>query len=175
MLRLDSGVFSRLKNFAQTSDKSINSVCTDFILNGLGHSHEKTHPVLQKLQEHFKSQLLGLVLFGSVSRGTERPSSDIDLLIVLAETIPIEGKLYRDWDNFSEGLSFEKYSPHFVHLPPDVLKSGSLWLEIALEGQVLFDTHGQVEQRLQHLRQLIAERIFKRDYAYGIPYWKKVA
>src|SRR5574341_1022066 len=40
----------------------------------------------QRLQEKFGANLLSLVLFGSVARGTAGDESDIDLLIILNET-----------------------------------------------------------------------------------------
>ncbi len=50
---------------------------------------------------HFGAQLQGIVLFGSVARGTERPDSDVDLLVVLDCELP---RLSRRWDLLEPAL-----------------------------------------------------------------------
>ena len=175
VLRLDPKAFSRLKSEAKRNDQSINAFCVELIERGLSPNPGALNPVAKEISNHYKDKLLGLVLFGSVARGTQRPSSDVDLLLILSDSVPIQGKLYREWDLFTEQLKFEKYSPHFVHLPKDTQNVGSLWLEVALEGRVWIDKESKVEKQLSEIRQLIAEGVFERSYVYGVPYWKKVA
>lgn len=41
----------------------------------------------ERLDEHYGPRLAGLVLHGSVARGTAEPESDIDLLVLLRDEI----------------------------------------------------------------------------------------
>ena len=38
--------------------------------------------ILKALREYYGDRLVSLAVFGSVSRGTQRPDSDVDLLVV---------------------------------------------------------------------------------------------
>jgi predicted nucleotidyltransferase len=49
--------------------------------------------VLQACRVHYRTRLVALAVFGSVGRGTPRPDSDIDLLLV-ADPLP-QGRVAR--------------------------------------------------------------------------------
>jgi predicted nucleotidyltransferase len=164
----------RLKRQAELSNTSINALCSEFLQRALSPKFQ-SNAWAEKLQAHYGDKLLGLALFGSVARGTERESSDIDLLIVLSDARPIESKLYREWDDAFDDKIFKNVSPHFVHIAKDSRNVGSLWLEVAIEGKVLFDPQSIVETHLRGIRSLIAEGHFSRSVFQGVPYWKKVS
>jgi hypothetical protein len=154
VLRLDDSIMKRLKKQAELSNTSINALCSEFLQRALS----------PKFQSN-----------AWVARGTERESSDIDLLIVLSDARPIESKLYREWDDAFDDKIFNNVSPHFVHIAKDPHTVGSLWLEVAIEGKVLFDPQSVVETHLRGIRSLIAEGHFSRSVFQGVPYWKKVS
>ncbi|MBO7120517.1 MAG: nucleotidyltransferase domain-containing protein [Bacteroidaceae bacterium] len=53
-----------------------------------------TEAMTQKIAEYFKTQpVLKAWLFGSYSRGEERPDSDVDILVALDYSQPIGGFL----------------------------------------------------------------------------------
>lgn len=176
VLRIDAGTFSKLKSHAGRCETSINAVCTSFIERGLIDSlTPNKDPAVDKAKSVYGKNLVGVVLFGSAARGTQRETSDVDYLIVLSDLIQIKGKLYRAWDDVNTNDQLANASPHFVHLPKDAQKAGSLWLEVAMEGRILMDTDFMIERHVSALRRCIAEGVFERSYVYGVPYWRKAA
>jgi hypothetical protein len=95
----------------------------------------------------------------------------VDLLIVLAEDLPLTRDLYRLPG--ADGLTWEQrvLEPQFVHLPPAEVTVGGLWAEIALDGMVLFERGIRVSQRLARIRHDIAEGRLVRRTVHGQPYW----
>ena len=124
-----------------------------------------------RIEKHLKKNLLSLVLFGSYARDQASQTSDKDLLIVLKKSIAIKRNLYQDWQ-IHLSLFFPKVSPHFVHWP-HLDNIGSLWLEVSLEGQILFDRQNQLFVLLSEIRKQIAQLKYIRKQANGHPYWIK--
>lgn len=62
------------------------------LAGGLGVADIRTvvEPMIQDLRDKFREQLVAVVVYGSHARGTAKPGSDIDLLVVLRD-------LPRDW------------------------------------------------------------------------------
>jgi predicted nucleotidyltransferase len=58
-----------------------------------GHVERLLVEVTQRVRHHYGARLVSLVVFGSIGRGTARPDSDVDLLIV-AENLP-DGRMAR--------------------------------------------------------------------------------
>jgi hypothetical protein len=105
-------------------------------------------------------------------RGEARRTSDVDLLIVLGDGVPIRRDLYTAWDKQVMPALGEKYSPQFSHVPKGNVSS--LWLEVALEGQIDFDPHGRVRQVLYKIKEEIASGRYRRKISHGHPYWVKI-
>ena len=178
VLRLDPKLFEELRHQAAVQQSSINAYCVSLLKKSKS-SAAQLDTTVDHLRSEFGGDLLAVVLFGSAARGTQTISSDVDLMIVLKDDVTIGKALYRRWDaglaNHPNAALSEQISPHFVHLVPDVRIAGSLWLEVAIEGKILWTSSQVMETKLRELRNLIAEGKFKRSYSYGIPYWKKVA
>jgi predicted nucleotidyltransferase len=117
--------------------------------------------------------LSGVLLFGSVARGEQRESSDIDVMIVVGEDLPLTRSLYERWDRGLEGIASDRFSPHFVHLPGTLEEAGSIWFEAAVDAVVLFDKEGRISRFLIKLRRSMADGELQRRMVYGHPYWIK--
>lgn len=118
----------------------------------------------------FTEQIVGVVLFGSAARGTMQESSDIDLLIVLRSGVVIERDLY-DRIPF-HSITGHSVSPALVALPHSTEEAlRSLWLEVAIDGCIIFDTDFQLSRLLMSVRSEIVSGTVKRQVAYGVPYW----
>ncbi|PWU14291.1 MAG: hypothetical protein C5B49_13340 [Bdellovibrio sp.] len=124
---------------------------------------------LEVLKEIFTPE--AVILFGSASRGEMRSGSDVDLLIVLPKSQPVNRQLYRRWDERFCSESDKIAAPQFSHFPKG--DPASLWLEVAVEGEILYDPHGSARRQLTAIRHQIAKGGFVRKMSHGHPYWVK--
>lgn len=116
--------------------------------------------------------LLGIVAFGSWTRGDESPSSDLDILLVADDGVPISRDLYREWDA-EPPLSWHGRpgSPHFAHMRSGCDPVSGFWAEVALDGLVVFDPEWVVSRYLVTLRRRISDGEIERRVAGGRAYW----
>jgi predicted nucleotidyltransferase len=175
VIRLPPRLHAILKRRARNDGVSLNGLCLEALqtFTGAGvHGGQEDKSVdLEAVRGMFGPALTGVILFGSTARGESRESSDIDLLIVLEEKLTLARSLYERWDRTFTGTAGSSVSPHFVHLPRDEEKAGSLWCEAALDGVVLLDPEGAVVRLLRRIRRSMAEGSLQRKSAYGHPYW----
>lgn len=163
VLRLDPKFHQLLKSEARARGESLNTICLRRLHGG---ESSPWQSVVAKIVQEWKP--LGIILFGSTARGEATSQSDVDLLIVFAETRSLSRSLYLEWDrNFRD---VEKYSPQFVHLPQGDL-FGSIWLETSLDGEVLYDPQGCLKKTLHKIRSKIAEGSYLRKVSHGHAYW----
>jgi len=177
---------ARLRELAAKRGQSLNRLCAETFERavfpaGGSESRLTAGPgtTLRLLSEEcvrvFGRDLLGIVFFGSVARGEAFPDSDLDVLLVMDRGTPIRRDLYTRWEEalslFAERSFSRDVSPHFSHLPVSPRQAGSLWLEIAIDGIVLWEQEGQVSAALRDLRSHIAEGGVTRRIRHGHPYW----
>lgn len=176
LLRIEPGLHALLREAAKAAGMSLNDYCRAKLAMPVGSmaALAGAQPVLERVAALLGDQLLGLVAFGSWSRGEAGPSSDVDVLIVIETNRPLTRKLYRDWD--SEPLSWNGHSiePHFVHLSEGG-EVGTVWAEAAVDGIVLFERELSVSRRLAAIRRQIAAGRLVRRVIHGQPYWAEVA
>lgn len=118
--------------------------------------------LLQACREHYRGRLASLALFGSVGRGTARPDSDVDLLIV-AEELP-DGRVARaaefsaveralnPWVQTARraGLS-PTFSPVFK-TPAELALGTLLLLDMVEDARILVDDTGCLRRALHRVR-----------------------
>lgn len=186
VLRLSPELHRQLRRKAADQRISLNALCTkvlsDVVAPGAGIAGDEAlgRPAwwvyAKRLIEAWGDGLRGAVLFGSAVRNELRSDSDIDLLLVLDSGIPLHRQLYRRWDDLGAKLAHEReINAHFVHLPQRADDAGGLWLEVAIEGQVLSDRDGQLGSTLIMLRRAIASGRFVRSTSHGQPFWRRAA
>lgn len=107
-------------------------------------------------------RLVAVVLYGSRARRDHRPGSDYDLLVI-AEDLPddiIERDrfFYQRRGALSALISLVAKSPQLFerHLP-------SLYLDIAIDGKILYDPQGYAEKKLARIRDIIEDAGLYRE------------
>ncbi len=120
-------------------------------------------PVIASLQKELGDDLVALALFGSRARGDDQPDSDWDVLVVARQLsdkpfqrhLYLKGALPADWRGRVAILA----------KTPAESASGvpALYLDIALDGIILYDPEDYLEQRLAYLRRLIQEKGLRRE------------
>jgi predicted nucleotidyltransferase len=115
--------------------------------------------------------LVGVIVHGSFARGELAAGSDVDLLVVIADRVPITRALYRDWDGAVPAWNGREVDLHFVHLPASADGVSGSWAEAAVCGIVLYDRDLAVSRRLIAIRERIASGALVRRMSQGQPYW----
>ncbi len=166
-----------MQSAAQAEGLSLNRYCARKLsapsdaLAGLDDAAQ----AVEGLSRRFGEQLLAVAVYGSWARGQATDGSDVDVLVVLEDTVPITRKLYRDWDR--EALSWQGriVEPHFVHLPLSGSVISGLFAEVAVDGIVLFERSLRLSRYLVTVRREIAEGRIVRRWVHGQPYWSEAA
>jgi predicted nucleotidyltransferase len=127
-------------------------------------------------QGFYGDRLVSLVVFGSVGRGTPRPDSDVDILVV-ADPLP-DGRIprVREFDELERSVapvgtadSAHRLSPIFK-TPAEVRRGSPLFLDMLDDGRLLYDRGGFFAGQLAALKarldKLGSKRIWKDDAWY---------
>jgi predicted nucleotidyltransferase len=140
--------------------------------------------LLELLRRRYGKNLVSVVIFGSVARGTAKPSSDLDVLVV-CESFPkgmydrmkeltkillgLERKrIYKEMKakGINTWVQFHPLRPEEARLHRPI------YLDMVYDNIILLDRDGFMKQVLsslkQKLRELGARRIFLKD---GSWYW----
>jgi len=127
---------------------------------------------LPALREGLGERLVAVVLFGSRARSEAKPESDWDLL-VLAEGLP---------ENlFDRSLFLKRLLPPGARGAISCLARTSeefqaalppLYLDIALDGKILYDPRGYAADHLARLRSLIQEAGLYREQTPAGDIWR---
>lgn len=169
VLRLPSELHQAVCLEADRQGCSLNQWITQRLATSLGKTAHSE--VVDLIKAAFGEQISGVMLFGSTARGESHASSDIDLLLVLKPSIKLNRTFYSKWDEDVGPHVASSYSPHFVEWPKDILKIGSLWLEVASEGEFLDCESPELRQALHRIKQMIASGRFIRKSSSGSVYW----
>ena len=132
---------------------------------------EQVAPVVRALEQSLGDSLVSVVLFGSRARGEARPDSDWDLLVI-AEHLP---------DRLLKRSLFvvSLLPPQWRHRVAIVAKTRaefesalpSPYLDIAVDGIILYDRSRYVAAKLAYLQRRISELGLRRVELNGDRVW----
>ncbi|WP_447975013.1 nucleotidyltransferase domain-containing protein [Nitrospira sp. Kam-Ns4a] len=119
--------------------------------------------MVASLAQRLGPDLVAVVLFGSRARGEAREDSDWDLLVIARHLLdgPFErGRQLRSWLS-----SAHRAKVALLAKTPDEFEADvpSLWLDIALDGVLLYDPLGYAADRFERLRRLIDRKGLVRE------------
>lgn len=177
LLRLPQPLHRHLTTRAAALDLSLNEYCVRKL--GGPESAALRHPAVLDVRAHAEAvagaRLVGLIVHGSWARGEARTTSDVDVLVVVERQLALTRSLYRAWDRAPIACDGRPVDAHFVHLPEDPDRAGGVWCEAAIDGVVVSDVDGRIEQALGRLRRAIADGRLVRKHVHGQPYWTVAA
>jgi hypothetical protein len=129
--------------------------------------------LLEACRAHYGDRLWTLAVFGSVGRGTARPDSDLDCVIV-ADGLP-DGRVarVRDFQAVESGLpeaDRRRLSPVFK-TRPEAEAGSPLFLDMVTDARLLFDRDGFFDRRLARLRARLDELGATRRWLGSAWYW----
>ena len=129
-----------------------------------------TQVLFDKLQslcrETYGDRLVSLAVFGSRGRGTARPDSDVDILLIVKELSQWRMKRVEEFSPIETALADVILSP--ILKTPDEIKNGSpLLLDMVEDAVILYDREDLLKNTLDVLRgnltRLGAKRIWRGD------------
>jgi hypothetical protein len=113
-------------------------------------------------QQHFGDKLVAVVLFGSRARSEATPESDYDIFLLVKNLPqrPVERLLFvrrAIAAKFAEKISITARTP-------EEFESGfpSLYLDLGLDGNVLYDSDNYMTQKLQRIQEIIKQAGLER-------------
>lgn len=172
VLRTGEQLHARLKAYAARRRLSLNAACLELLQHALGFD-PRTPELPYGLERLLSAEcslapdIIALILYGSHARGEATSASDVDILAVLHRDKKIVRSLYAELDE----LTVPPVSIMLAHLPAPAEAFGSLWLEVAQDGKVLFDREQQVTVELSRIRREIAAGRYVRRESHGQGYW----
>jgi predicted nucleotidyltransferase len=129
----------------------------------IGAGSDELTTLVQRIAEGLSGRLVAVVLFGSRARDEVSETSDWDLLII-AEDLPAR--------TLDRNLDLKRLLPlewqgrvSILAKTPEQFRGvvSSLYLDVALDGKILYDPRGFAAQRLGALRRRIAELGLRRE------------
>ena len=132
---------------------------------------------VELLKKHFKNKLISVVLYGSVAQGCEKPSSDIDLLLII-EDLPsgryerrkILEPVFREWENSTvadRGL----FISTILKTPKEAVKLSPIYFDMVDRRKFLVDQKNFFEKILDNVRKRLEKLGAKRKKSGKIEYW----
>jgi len=134
----------------------------------------------QACKVHYGARLFSLAIFGSVGRGTMKPDSDIDLLIV-ASPLP-DGRMkrveeFRPVENALEPeilkkriLGIHTYLSPIFKTPAEISSRPLILLDLTEDARILFDRDGFLRGQLEALKERLHE-LGARRVVQGEAWW----
>jgi len=112
-------------------------------------------PVVEGLLHGLPSTLWGVVLFGSAARGEATETSDLDLIVVADDLPTAFGERIRLLRSLTPAALWGKISLIAKTRSEFEASFPSYYLDLGLDGVVLYDRHQYMEGRIKCIRELI--------------------
>lgn len=128
--------------------------------------------VVQALRKGLGERLIAIILFGSQTRGDEKPESDWDFFVIAKELSerPLERhlalkRILPEACRARACLLVREPEEFEAHVP-------SLYLDVALDGEILYDPNGYAAEKLSFLRSLMDRLGLYRKHTSAGDVWR---
>ncbi|GAB4249706.1 MAG: hypothetical protein OHK005_16580 [Candidatus Methylacidiphilales bacterium] len=132
-------------------------------------------------QAHFGARLVGVLVYGSVGRGTMRMDSDVDVLVVVNDLPSSLSQRLCLFEPVEEALEpvlaearrsgVQTWVSPVLKRPEELEKGFLLMLDMTEDGRILVDRNGFVERALESFRQRLVRAGAKRIRQGAWSYW----
>jgi HEPN domain-containing protein/predicted nucleotidyltransferase len=169
VLRIAPGLHAALRGAAAEAGVSLNDYCVRKLAAPVGDlaALEGASKAVERAASIFGERLIGIAAFGSWARRQAADGSDVDLLVVVEESVALTRELYRAWDASAVTWEGRAVEPHFVHLPEENRVVAGVWAEVALDGIVLFERGLRISMGLSRVRRDIVGGRIARKVSHG--------
>jgi hypothetical protein len=117
-------------------------------------------------KETFGARLISLAVFGSTARGTARPDSDLDVLLIIEGLSHLRMERVKEFEPVERALGKIMISP-ILKTPTEIANGSPLLLDMVDDAVILYDRGNVLKKTLDTLRanleQLGAKRIWRGD------------
>jgi len=136
----------------------------------LNHDRALLKKIAATCREVYGERLVSLAVFGSVGRGTARPDSDIDLLVIVEHLSPRRMERVREFAAVEKRFGELELSP-ILKTPAEICQGSPLLLDMVEDAVILYDRDGFLAQELSRLRQKLTLLGAKRIWQGNAWYW----
>ena len=170
VLRIPSAMHEALSLDAKKRGLSLNDLCCENLF-GNANTEWRFRDTVNLAQAIAGTHFIGCILIGSFARQTATTQSDVDILVVVNEGFKHSREQIRRWDDAELKVDGKPVSATFIKIAEEEIPENVLWLEAAIDGQIVYDHAGTLFSILRRIRQAIADKSIHRRYSHGQPYW----
>jgi hypothetical protein len=171
VLRVSPPLHAALAETARARGLSLNEHCVRSLARAEAVAGSALSETVARALEQLGPAVVAVAAFGSWARGEAGPSSDVDVLIVVAREVEITRSLYAPWDSIDLTVDGRRVEPHFVQARAAGDPISGLWAEIALDGVTIYDPDLTLTRELSHIRRAILGGELVQRSAGGQSWW----
>jgi predicted nucleotidyltransferase len=170
VLRLPPPLHAQLAASARANGISLNEYCARSLARAEVEVGEFGAVVAEAISQ-LGPELVAVAVFGSYARGTFGADSDVDMLLVVSDSVRVDRSLYAPWDELELRIEGHRVEPHYVRMraPGDALSG--FWAEVALDGMPVYDPSLDLTRELVRIRRAILSGVLVRRSAGGRSWW----
>lgn len=136
---------------------------------------------LGAVQSHYRERLVTLAVFGSVARRTQRPDSDIDLLLICEKLPPGRMRRVKEFEKVDRRLAplllalnregISTFLSATFKTPAEVKRGSLFYLDLVDDARLLYDRDDFFKNFLNGLRRRLSELGARRIWRGNSWYW----